>query len=283
MIPTPRPGDGPNSAYWRPAICDTLYGKVRPPVDVLIGHRGKAYRVVRVEDVNPGNWHDRAREMWLAWKMPDPWTMAPFRVVVTAPEGGQDLAMTVQPWMHVTWHVLPEHYAVCVKCGDLSPCGGHAQVKAAEYEMSQAEAAMAVLPGCCPACTEPITSRQKYHEFPGENLLNPLAEPGVRFHQRRQCRHGAKRYEEMWVAADPRRERSLLTLKCDGTLVVHGDGTAECHGAPECPTVYARHRGYTACVAQTHGCPRDCDYKTHPGFRLAKGLTKHGTLPEGLL
>ena len=282
-VPLPPPPD-PSSRGWRPAIvAKTHYGHGRPPVGILIGHRGQAYRVVRVEDVNPGNWSERAREQWLAEKMPDPWRRAPYRVVVKKADAGPDLMMTVEPWMYVDWHELPEHYAVCVACGDPAPCAGHTQAKQAEWEMERAEREMSVLPGCCPACHEPISTRQKVHTFPGANLLNPLGESDVRFHQRRQCRSGAQRYEEMWVQADPTRPRSLLTLRCEGFVTVHADGSGECHGrqdGSDCPTIYARHTGRAACYLMTHGCGLGCTPDDHPGTRLAPGLTDHGHRPK---
>ena len=274
--PAPRVGRD-----WKPAICTTVYGR-KPPVDVLIGYSGEPWKVLRVEDLIPGDWSDDAREAWIAMGMPDPWRATPFRVIVTKPEGGIEHMMTVDHDRYLTWHVLPEHYAVCVVCGDLAPCAGHAQAVHAEKATKAAVAEMELPDGFCPACREPITQRQKTHVFPGPNLLNPLGADDVRFHTRRQCHYGAKSYEEKWVAADPTRPRSALTLRCTGTIVVHGDGSAECHGrqdGADCPTVYAAHACHTACFIESHGCGRGCDRRNHPGIRLARNLTPEGYHP----
>jgi hypothetical protein len=189
--------------------------------------------------------------------------------------------MLIEPWHYNSWHVVPEQYAVCVKCGEPSPCREYEQEVQAQREMAAAEKEMALPSGYCPACREPISTRQKTHRFPGANLLNPLGAPDVEFHTRRQCRYGAARYEEMWVSADPRRERSLLTLKCAGTIVTHADGSAECVGrdGEDCPNIYAHHSRLTSCIAQSHGCPRvECQGSRH-GCTPAQGLRADGSKP----
>lgn len=169
------------------------------------------------------------------------------------------------------WWPLPEHYAVCHRCGDLAPCRAHTDAILAAEQAVRMERELRLLPGCCPACQEPVTSRQRSIVFEGEYVRNPLGPPDVAFHLRRECRGEAARYEEAWVRADPTRARSLLTLTCAGTVVVCGDRHAECFGADDqaCPSIHARHRGYTACWAQTHGCGRQCGSHTH-GTRFGR-------------
>lgn len=163
------------------------------------------------------------------------------------------------------WFPLPDHYAVCRLCGDLAPCRQHTNAILAAEQAIRMERELRLLPGCCPACQEPVTSRQRSITFEGEYVRNPLGPVDVAFHLRRACRSAAARYEEAWVKADPTRARSLLTLSCAGWVVVCGDGHAECFGADDssCPSLYARHRGYTACYAQTHGCGRQCGSHQH--------------------
>jgi hypothetical protein len=118
-----------------------------------------------------------------------------------------------------------------------------------------------------------VTMRRLYgakHER--ENSAGDIGlREGPTFHLRRKCWGAAARYEEAWVTHEPGRARSLLTLSCSGTLIVHHDGTAECFGADgsDCPTVYARHRCYSACYLQSHGCGRDCPRAGHPGTRVS--------------
>lgn len=159
---------------------------------------------------------------------------------------------------------------LCSCCQHPWPCLERDQSEQAARELHKAERELALPPGCCPACQEPVTSRQKSITFGGPNVRNPLAE-GPTFHLRQKCRHDAARYEEAWVADEPGRSRSLLTLTCAGTVIVHHDGSAECFGADgsDCPTVHARHRGYMACYLQTHGCGQECPVEGHPGTRVA--------------
>lgn len=159
---------------------------------------------------------------------------------------------------------------LCSCCGHPWPCLIADQERLAAKELQTAERQMRLMPGCCPACEEPVTLRQKSITFGGPNVRNPLAE-GPTFHLRRQCRHAAAQYEEAWVNDEPGRPRSLLTLSCAGNLIVHGDGSAECFGAvdSDCPSVYAHHRGLRSCYLQSAGCPRGCLVEGHPGTRIS--------------
>lgn len=264
---------------WRPAMSAPCYDR-QPPVGALIGIDHKVWRVARIEPLNPGDWSERAREMWIAQGMADPWRSAPFRVLATKPDGGREHGMVLEPWHYMTWRILPEDYAVCARCGEPAPCREYEQRIQAEKEMAAAEKEMELPPGCCPACREPISTRQKTHRFPGPNLLNPLGAPDVEFHTRSQCRHGAAQYEKQWLTADPSRQPSMLTLKCTGVRISHADGSAECAGRDgvECPNIYAHHGSQSACwCATAGGCPRaECAGSRH-GTRIAKGLRADGS------
>lgn len=153
---------------------------------------------------------------------------------------------------------------LCSCHGHPWPCREADEQEQAEKELKAAERELARMPGVCPACDEPVTSRQKSITFGGPNVRNPLT-VGPTYHLRRRCRHGAADYEEAWVNAEPGRLRSLLTLRCAGSIIVHGDGSAECFGADDsdCPSVYASHRSYSACYLQSHGCGRGCGRHSH--------------------
>ena len=254
------------SDHWTPAMTVRCYDR-RPPIGALIAYQRKPWRVLAIDDVDPANWTDDERDYLARPFMGS--DRNPFRIRVEPIGGGKGGGLRVSPWHYRAWHLLPEHYAVCVSCGELAPCLAHTSMLAAQEAMKRAERDMATLPGCCPSCQEPITHRQESVTFPGDNLLNPTAESGPTFHLRRACRGGAERYEEMWVRADPTRPRSLLTLSCGGSVIVHGDGSAECHGAEDCPSIHARHGHYAACYVQSHGCGRGCTRSGHPGTRVA--------------
>lgn len=182
---------------------------------------------------------------------------------------------------YMYWRDLGEHYAVCNCCDELPPCSGARAARAVEQSVD----AMNLPDGYCPACKEPITHRQKKHVFPGPNLLNPFGADIVQFHQRVGCSGGAAAYEEKWVSAEPSRKRSLLTMRCSGTVTVHHDGTGECHGrndGEECPHIQAQHRGMTACYLPSDGCGKGCPRPGHPGTRLREDLNADGTI-RGML
>lgn len=178
------------------------------------------------------------------------------------------------------WREIGEHYSVCNCCNELPPCSG----VRAERAVQESVEAMKVPDGYCPSCKEPITRRQKKYVFLGPNLLNPFGDDGVQFHQRLQCRSSAAEYEEKWVNADPTRERSLLTLRCPGHVIVHHDGTGECHRSDgaNCPHIHARHQSYSACYTESRGCEEECARAGHPGTRLHPDLKHDGTM-EGMI
>lgn len=259
--------------YWQPAVTDghATYG-ARPVAGSLIAFERRPWRVVEVKDKDPVDWDDDVRTYWQQWGTPEPWSLRPYNALIQAPTGGKIHHLSIKPWHRSWFSTLPEHYAVCVSCGELAPCREVSAKRNAVREMERFERLASVLPGCCWSCSEPITSRQKVFWFPGPNVWMPTAPDGVRIHQRRTCMHSAERYENDWIAADPTRPRSLLTLSCKGTLVVHHDGSAECFGAVEsdCPDFRASHAVYVACYAQSHGCPQDCPREGHPGTRYRR-------------
>jgi hypothetical protein len=104
-------------------------------------------------------------------------------------------------------------------------------------------------PGVCPACSEPVSARQKSITFDG-NVEIPGGAPVTYHVGRGGCRGEAARYEERWVQADPDGRRTSLT--CPGRVINHNDGTYECSELTECRGPTANHHWYTRCR-----CP-DC-------------------------
>lgn len=265
--------------FWRPAVVDgTAVGVRVPKVGQVIARDRRPYRVLEAVERRPVDWSDNHRQAWEQAGMPDPWAGIPTVVVLQPLPSGAPVHVLVGPTAYGWFHGLPEHYAVCVGCGELAPCHEVTARAEAKRIMERVDWLSSVLPGCCWGCGEPITARQASIVFPGDNLLLPTAPADPVFHARSACRSRAAAYEEQWVTADPSRPRSLLTLRCAGHLVVHHDGSAECFGAVEsdCPDWRAQHRTYTACYAQTHGCPRACPREGHPGCRPG------GHVPGGL-
>lgn len=255
---------------WRPEGTSRNYGPQRPEVGATVAWNRRAWEVRRVADAEPepeevGTYRDERR--------------SPYRISLRRIHGpaherentAQDISLRVSSRAWAPFQTYPNgRVPLCSCCGHPWPCLEADQQAQAVKEIKAAEREMQLMPGCCPACQEPVTSRQKSITFGGPNVRNPLAE-GPTFHLRRACRNDAARYEDLWVADEPGRARSLLTLRCEGTVIVHHDGTAECFGADgsDCPSVYARHRCHMACYIQSHGCGRGCAMHGHPGTRVA--------------
>lgn len=235
---------------------------------MLVAVDRRPWRVAEVKDVPADMWTDKTREAWLSWGRPDGWRSAPYVAILAPHPSGKPMHVEIRPLEHKSWwHALPEHYAVCAVCGELAPCKEITAEAAAKIVMQKFDRLANVLPGCCWSCSEPVTSRQASRVFLGPNVWMPIAGSDPAFHLRRRCVGAAACYEDDWVKAEPSRERSLLTLRCTGSLIWHGDGTAECFGAndSECPGWRAWHGQQMSCYVQTHGCPRKCDRTTHQG------------------
>lgn len=265
------------SGNWRPEGVAREYGRRRPTVGDLVAYDYRAWEVAHVK-MRDFEDDDQARATGYRPQHYD--EMRPYSVSLRRIHGErhehensrQEIGLRVRAFTYGGFDRYADGRVPLCSChGHPWPCRDSDQQAQAEKEIKAAEKELRLLPGCCPACEEPVTSRQKAITFGGPNVRNPLAE-GPTFHLRRKCQHAAAKYEDAWVAAEPGRQRSLLTLTCAGTVIVHGDGTAECFGADEsdCPSVFARHRGYSACYIQSHGCGRGCSPVGHPGTRIAE-------------
>jgi hypothetical protein len=201
----------------------------------LVIYERKPYRVQTCDLDNPLNWPDSTRERWTDDAMPDPatWHRRPFTLSLRhEPQPESDLV-----WLSAIagyqWWKLPEHYAVCRLCGQLPPCT-HIHTEAVmQVESKKMDLVMAIMPGCCHACREPVTTRQKTIRFEGANLMRPdLPDGSAIFHLREACHHAAVRYDARWAAAEPLRRRRLY---CEGRRRNHYDGTADCTEGAQCP------------------------------------------------
>jgi hypothetical protein len=148
--------------------------------------------------------------------------------------------------------VLPEHYSVCVCCGELPPCSAVWTADVAEKLTERA--ARYETEGICPACEEVITHRQRSIRFE-ENLHVPLGPP-VTFHRRGKCWSSAIDYDRSIARATGR----APILSCEGRQVRHEDGARECD-APGCPGEAAQHRSWSICAYEA---PEPCS-RCHPG------------------
>lgn len=189
----------------------------------------KPFRIERVRPLETHEWPDKWVELWRARGMPDAdeWRERPYRVdgFWENPGADQRVHGTIAPHGHM-WDVLPEHYAVCRLCGELPPCTHVHNERITERATERLNEDMAILPGACHGCREPITKRQKSFTFPGANLVRPdLGDHTAIFHTRGKCYSALASYDKRWAAAEPDRARLFF---CEGTLVHHADGSREC-------------------------------------------------------
>lgn len=262
-------------SQWRPHGVRANYTHARPEVGAVVAYAYRAWAVTHVSDADPTpEEQDRLNSYTAAFRD----SMRPYRVTLQRIHGdrherenrNREIGLRFPVGSYGRLATYPNGRVPLCSChGHPWPCLEADQQNQAEKELAAAEKVLNLLPGCCPACSEPVTSRQRSITFGGPNVRNPFAE-GPTFHLRRKCWRGAADYEEAWVAAEPGRKRSLLTLRCEGTVIVHEDGTGECFGAKgsDCPSIYAHHRGYCACYYQSHGCGKGCTSRRH-GTRLA--------------
>lgn len=243
--------------YWFPHGARTTWD--RPEPGSLVATRRAVFRIVEYRPYHVDQWtaddHERVRKHGDA--------AAPYHVILRPAHITSDDVRARDHDKHYTirsacfrWHVYPdEHYPLCATCGEPVPCREQTAAEDAAAELRYM--ARFETPGVCPACREPITSRQKSRTFGGENLIVPLGPP-VTFHTRARCEDGLLAYEDEWVKADPRNRRSSRPPVCKGTAIIHvGTNTYECTARDDCPGLTddaTRHRSMRAC-----GCPE------HPG------------------
>lgn len=220
------------SDRWRSAQGKMTYGdKIKPGDVIALDTVGMRHRPWVVHDVRP---RDEGRTSIIVRPIGDEFDFAQHNI---------SLGMS----RHAYVHVLPEHYAVCHRCGELPPCSevwtetlsDAAAEKASRYEVE----------GVCPSCQEPITRRQHSYRF-DENLYVPLGPP-VTFHARRGCGMSATAYDEAVAKATGRDPR----MSCDGLHTHHLDGYHECTNIT-CPGIQWRHRTYARCYVLSSRCNR---------------------------
>lgn len=200
---------------------------------VVIAER-RPFRVDRVAELPLNEWPEQFVTAWRERGQPEAaqWWDRPYKVTGLWEGPGADdrLHHTIAPAGH-RWDVLPEHYAVCHRCGELPPCSHVHNERISAAAIERMEENLAILPGACHGCHEPITSRQKSFSFPGPNLVRPdLGDDSAIFHTRRQCYGALTAYDKRWAAAEADRTRLFF---CEGMRTWHYDGTGECD-RPDC-------------------------------------------------
>lgn len=222
---------------WRPASYrDTGHSDTKLlPVGRLVIWERAAHRVVEVRERDQTDWPESYRDMWVEHGMPDPakWWARPM-VVVLQPEdqpGTKPIHLLAQA--SASWKTLTEHYSICRLCHEIPPCSHEHTETIMDRAQARMAEQMAIMPGCCHSCNEPITRRQKFVTFTGPNLIRPdLGNDSAIFHTRQQCFGSIRAYDERWAAAAPDRKRRFY---CGGHLAHHADGSVSCTELAECP------------------------------------------------
>jgi hypothetical protein len=186
--------------------------RVQLAPNVLVIFDRKAYRIVETREIPEDLWDEEfekafedACEAWSLtprnWPRPEKATWHDRPVMVVVRPEGQPEAKPIHLLAAASyqWDVLPEHYAVCRSCGELPPCQHEIDENNVAAAMDRAEDLMAIQPGCCLGCTEPITHRMKAVRFPGPNLWRPdLGDNSAVFHARSECADDVERYRRQW-------------------------------------------------------------------------------------
>lgn len=199
----------------------------------IVVFQRKPYRVLEIREMAHANWPDAYRDAWVQQNMPDPdtWHYRPRVLVIRSEDDPKAKHLNLQGPNSHYWQTLPEHYPICRLCHELPPCRHVHNERIMERATERLEKEMAILPGVCHGCREPITKRQKSFTFPGPNLIRPdLGDDTAIFHTRQACLDYAKSYDRRWADAEEGRHRFFY---CEGTFTLHHDDTSECSN-PEC-------------------------------------------------
>jgi hypothetical protein len=221
---------------WRPTsfrdtgLCDTQ----KLPVGQLVIWERTAHRVVEVREREQTDWPQGYRDLWVEHGMPDPatWYGRPMVIVLQPEDQPAAKPRHLQGRAGASWRTLVEHYSVCRLCQEIPPCRHEHTEKIMDRAQEHMNQQMAIMPGCCHSCQEPITRRQKAVTFTGANLIRPdLGDDSAIFHQRQQCFGDVRQYDERWAAAEPGRKRRFY---CEGHRTHHHDDTVDCTEMAEC-------------------------------------------------
>ena len=228
--------------HWFPLGTQRLYSEPKPGQFIAFDHA--VWRVIEVNSIPTDLWTDEDRQRAKLRKGTEPRAVVlrPARITGEDPRArDHDRHFAHRPGY--TWEIYPtEHYPICAQCHEPLPCRDQEAQREAERSMKHLERYL--MPGVCPCCQEPVTSRAKSRTFE-ENVEMPGGPP-VTFHiGRSNCRYDAAAYEKRWVAVDPDNRR--VELSCSGSVVNHNDGTYECSAWVNCNGPTAFHPDYRTC------------------------------------
>lgn len=240
---------------WHPDKGDREVTHRLQPGQIVVWQR-RPYRLHELRAQNPANWPEKHGEAWLADGMPEAatWWRRPIVVILHHLDDETAKPVHLLASAGASWYVLPEHFSICRLCHELPPCT-HVHTEAVMARASERlEKEMAILPGVCHHCREPITSRQKSVYFAGPNLIRPdLGDGSAVFHLRASCRYALERYDKRWAEVTGGKRRYY----CEGHQTVHLDKTVSCTELADCPGDVS-HRSREWHHAEHQGIGRGC-------------------------
>jgi len=187
------------------------YVQLKP--GVLVVWDRQPWRILSIDERPADLWGDKHEERfanevatWERWQRGDKperatWHERPFAIqLVPVADPKASPLHLIAPGGH-SWDVLPEHYTVCVACGELPPCTHEVAEREADRQAARADVLMDIPPGHCLGCGEYVTPRQQAARFPGPNLWRPdMPEHSAVFHARQECSGEVERYRRQWEA-----------------------------------------------------------------------------------
>jgi hypothetical protein len=254
---------------WRPAGARQV---ALPDPGQMLGWRHALWRVLEVTPVPPGQWTREDQALLERCPVGARQVTAPHTIVITPVTGPAGTVRLRRRAGATPLFVYPgEHYPVCAACREPVPCREEMARRVSAASVQRIDRYLT--PGVCPACLQPVSSRQRAITF-GENVEIP-AGPPVTYHLRRRCAGAAMRYEKRWAAAVPGRR---TVLSCTGHIQHHLDG-AECSHGPACPGPGVPHGSAARCERdRLDGCLRCLDVVTSDDW--ASPGTEAGTQPR---
>jgi hypothetical protein len=209
-------GHLPGKNVMPPYLTETYHSTRIRPGTIIVWSDRKAYEVIEITERPVDLWPQRFRDGWeryTQWwveqvmagrdmgEQPEKttWEHRPLVLAIRPADQPNGNAQHYAVRADRTFYVLPEHYSVCRLCNEVPPCT-HATTEAAvDHTMQKAERLMAIQPGCCLGCGDPITSRMRAVRFPGPNLWRPdMGDDSAVFHARQDCGDWVFSYRRQW-------------------------------------------------------------------------------------
>lgn len=237
---------------WRPLGTKDIR---QPAVGQVIAWRHMAWRVIESAMVPEIDWRSEDRETLEYYNLTARRKAVPWRIIVRPAtitgddprDRDHDVHLSVRAGFGGFDAYPGTHYPICAQCHEPVPCREEMARKIGEK--AEQDAARYEIPGVCPACSEPVTSRHKVMTFE-DNLRVPFGPP-VTFHVgRRECRHYAAKYEREMAEANP---GHWLVLSCPGHVWRHADGP-ECSEGDDCRGLKVEHPHVNYCDSRCSRC-----------------------------